>query len=212
METIMLAEDHKLIIEGYKLLINKIENLETIATANDGQEAIDFVRLHKPDYLILDLHMPKVNGLDVLRHISEHHPDVKVIVISMFGDATMLKQIIRLGAKAYLLKHADQDEFRMAIELVMKGKNYYSPELLIEKPNLIDLPIGKPVIPLISLTQREEEILTLIAQGLTNKEVAKKLIISHKTVDTHRVNIMKKIGAHNVTGIVKYAIANGYSV
>ncbi|MDZ7846742.1 MAG: response regulator transcription factor [Owenweeksia sp.] len=212
MESIVLAEDHQLIIEGYRLLINKIDNLEIIATALDGQETIEAIETHRPNYLILDLHMPKVNGLDVLRYVSENHPETKVIIISMFGDPAMHQEVVRLGARAYLLKHADQDEFIMAIQLVMKGKSYFSPEIFTERAGLKTAPNSTPVIPLVSLTHREEEVLTLIANGYTNKEIARKLIISPKTVDAHRVNLMKKLDVHNVTGIVKYAIANGYDV
>jgi two-component system response regulator NreC len=212
METIILAEDHNLIIEGYRMLINKIDDLEIVATASDGQQAIDAVERHKPNYLILDLHMPKINGLDALRHISEHHPKTRVIIISMFGDPAMHREVVRLGAKAYLLKHADREEFMLAIQQVMKGKSYYSPEIFEEQSKLNVIPGSTPVIPMVSLTAREEEVLLLIAKGYTNKEIATKLIVSHKTVDTHRTNLMKKINVHNVTGLVRYAIANGYDL
>lgn len=212
MNTIVLAEDHNLIVEGYKMLINKIDNLEIVATAFDGQEAMDAVKKHRPDFLILDLHMPKVNGLDALRHFSENFPDTKVIVISMFGDAAMHKEVVRLGAKGYLLKNSDKEEFLLAIDLVMKGKSYYSSAIFEEFTKLPSLPGAKPVIPIVRLTSREEEILTQIAKGYTNKEIAERLVVSHKTIDSHRTNLMKKIDVHNVTGLVKYALANGYDV
>ncbi len=194
------------------MLINKIDNLEIVDTASDGQEAIDLIGRHRPDYMILDLHMPKVNGLDVLKYVSENYPETKVIVISMFGDPAMHREVVRLGAKGYILKHSDRDEFILAIDLVMKGKSYYSPAIFEEHTKIKSVPGSAPVIPMVSLTTREEEILTLIARGLTNKEIAQQLIVSHKTIDTHRTNLMKKIDVHNVTGLVKYAIANGYDV
>lgn len=212
MESIVLAEDHNLIIEGYRMLIQKIDGLEIVATACDGQEAIKAVAQHKPDCLILDLHMPNLNGLDALRHISEYYPRTKVIIISMFGDPAMHREVVRLGAKGYLLKHADKEEFILAIKQVMKGKSYYSPEIFEEQSKLNVIPGSTPVIPMVSLTTREEEILLLIAKGLTNKEIAHQLVVSHKTVDTHRSNLMKKINVHNVTGLVRYALANGYEV
>ncbi len=212
MYSIVLAEDHNLIIEGYKMLINKIDNLEIVATAFDGQQAMDAVEKHRPDFLILDLHMPKVNGLDALAYFSEKFPDTKVIIISMFGDAAMHKEVVRLGAKGYLLKNSDKEEFLLAINLVMKGKSYYSSAIFEEFTKSPALPGASPVIPLVRLTGREEEILTLIAKGYTNKEIAEQLIVSHKTIDSHRTNLMKKIDVHNVTGLVKYALANGYDV
>lgn len=212
METILLAEDHKLIVEGYLMLINKIENLEVIGTASDGEHAIELIEKHKPNYVILDLHMPKLNGLDVLKHINEYFPATKVIVISMFGDPSIHREVVRLGAKAYILKHSDREEFILALNLVMKGKNYYSPSIFEEQNKVKAVPWSAPVVPIVALTEREKEILTYIVQGYTNKEIADKLVVSHKTIDTHRTNLMKKLGVHNVTGLVKYAIANGYDV
>lgn len=212
MNSIVLAEDHNLIIEGYRLLIDDIDDLEIVATASDGQETINALEKHKPDYLILDLHMPVVNGLDVLKHAYEYFPNTRVIVISMFGDPAMHREVIRLGAKAYLLKNSDRDEFILAIDLVMQGKSYYSPAIFSEHAKVQKLPGSSQVIPLVGLTSREEEILTLIAQGYTNKEIGEQLILSHKTIDSHRTNLMKKINVHNVTGLVRYAIANGYDL
>lgn len=210
METILIVEDHNLIIEGYRMLINKIDNLEIVGAATDGEEAIKLIEIHQPNYIILDLHMPKVNGLDVLKYINEYFPATKVMVISMFGDPGIHREVVKLGAKAYLLKHSDREEFVLALDLVMKGKSYYSPAIFEDQDKLKPIPGASPSIPIVSLTAREKEVLTLIAQGYTNKEVAKKLVVSHKTIDTHRTNLMKKIGVHNITGLVKYAIANGY--
>ena len=117
-----------------------------------------------------------------------------------------------MGAKGYLLKHSDKEEFVLALDLVMKGKSYYSPAIFEEQDKLKSVPGSVPMVPIVGLTEREKEILTYIAQGYTNKEIAKKLILSHKTIDTHRTNLMKKLGVHNITGLVKYAIANGYDV
>ncbi|AEV34435.1 response regulator [Owenweeksia hongkongensis] len=212
MNTIVLAEDHNLIIEGYRLLIDDIDDLEVVATASDGQEAIDALEKHSPDYMILDLHMPVVNGLNVLKHASEYFPSTRVIVISMFGDPSMHREIIRLGAKAYILKNSDRDEFILALNLVMKGKSYYSPDLFKKDTKSLKIPVSSKTISLVNLSPREEEVLTLIAQGLTNKEIGEKLILSHKTIDSHRTKLMKKINVHNAIGLVRYAIANGYDL
>lgn len=194
------------------MLIKKIDSLEIVGAASDGEEAIKLIEVHQPDYVILDLHMPKVNGLDVLKYIKEYFPATKVVVVSMFGDPTIHREVVKLGAKGYLLKHSDKEEFVLALDLVMKGKSYYSPAIFEEQSKLKPVPGSVPVVPIVSLTEREKEILTYIAQGYTNKEIAKKLVLSHKTIDSHRTNLMKKLGVHNITGLVKYAIANGYDV
>ncbi|AEV34425.1 response regulator containing a CheY-like receiver domain and an HTH DNA-binding domain [Owenweeksia hongkongensis DSM 17368] len=212
METIVIAEDHKLILEGYLMLINKIGDLEVVGSASDGEEAIELIEQHRPDYLILDLHMPKVNGLDVMKHINDCFLSTKVIIISMFGDSSIHRQVVRLGAKGYILKHSDSEEFLLAIDLVRNGKSYYSPAIFEEQSKVKIIPGSTPVVPMANLTSREKEILTLIAQGYTNKEIAEKLHVSHKTIDSHRTNLMKKIGVRNITGLVKYAMANGYDV
>lgn len=212
METIVLAEDHNLIIDGYRMMINKIENLEVVGTAANGESAKKLVEKHQPNYLILDLHMPKVNGLEVLKYVSEYFPATRVIVISMFGDPAIHREVVKYGAKGYLLKHSDREEFLLVMDLVMKGKSYYSPAIFEEQDKIESIPGSGPVMPMANLTAREKEILSLIAKGHTNKEIAKKLVVSHKTVDTHRTNLMKKIGVHNITGLVKYAIANGYEI
>lgn len=194
------------------MLIDRIDALKIIGLAGDGQEAIEQVTRLRPDFLILDLHMPKVNGFDVLKHLHEHQPKTGVIIISMFGDPSIHREAVRHGVKGYLLKHADQDEFIMAMELILKGKCYYSPEIFEEQPHCVSMPNGTSVIPMVPLTKREEEVLSLIATGLTNKEIAGKLFVSPKTVDSHRTNLMKKIHVHNVTGLVRYALVNGYEV
>lgn len=194
METILLVEDHNLVVDGYQMLINKVDNLEVVGTAADGEEAIRLVELHQPTYVILDLHMPKVNGLDVLKYIREYFPSTRVIIVSMFGDPTIHREAVRLGAKGYLLKHSDKEEFILALDLVMKGKSYYSPAIFEEQDKIKAVPGSVPMVPIVGLTEREKEILTYIAQGYTNKEIAKKLVLSHKTIDTHRTNLMKKLG------------------
>ena len=212
METILLVEDHNLIVEGYQMLINKVDNLKIVGVASDGKQAIELLEQYKPDYVILDLHMPELNGLDVLKHISRHLPETKVIVISMFGDPSIHREVVSLGAKAYLLKNSDREEFVLALSLVRHGKSYYTPAIFEKKKKMKSVPGAEPVIPVANLTSREKEVLTLLAQGYTNKEIAQKLFLSPKTIDNHRTNLMRKIGAHNVTGLVKYAIANGYDV
>jgi two-component system response regulator NreC len=212
MKSILIADDHQLMIEGYRLLIGQIDELEIVGMAYDGQEAIDKVAELKPDFLLLDLHMSKVNGLDVLRYVAEYCPTTRSIIISMYGDPSIHKEAVRLGASGYILKHADQEEFILALELALQGKGYYSAEIFDAKPALEDVPHITPLMPFVPLTQREGEVLALIAKGYTNKEIAGKLFVSYKTVDSHRTNLMKKLNAHNVTSLVRYALANGYEI
>lgn len=212
MPTVVIADDHQLMAEGYSLLIRHIEGLEIVAKATDGYEALEAIEKYNPDLLILDLHMPRLNGMETLRHLSTRHIKTKVIIVSMYSSTGMHKEAIKLGAKGYLLKHAEQDEFLMAIKLVLKGKSYYSSELFDEEISG-EYKLSNPgTTPIDKLTQREEEVLKLIAKGFTNNEMAKKLFLSPNTINTHRTNLMKKLNAHNVTDLVRYAMLNGYGV
>lgn len=212
MPTVVIAEDHQLMVEGYILLIDQMPNLSIAEIASDGKEALEAIEKHNPDLLILDLHMPRLNGLEVLRHLSNRHCRTKVIVISMYSEAAIYKEVIELGASAYIDKNTDQEEFAFAIQKVLKGSTYFNAELSTSQNSKDEDTFSSRIIPLRSLSKREEEILKLISKGLTNKEIADTLFLSPKTVDNHRTNLMKKLGVHNVTALVRYAITNGYDI
>ena len=202
---VLLTDDHQIIIDGLKSLLNNQEEINVAAHANNGREAIRILGLLSIDVLLMDIDMPVMNGIDALKEIRKSYPNVKVIILSMHNEAGMIKNLIEMGANGYLLKSCSQSELINAIKKVASGQSYFSTDvtLALLKPSANQ---GQPNE---LLTERETEILKLIAGGFSNKEIGDQLFISHRTVDTHRTNLMKKLDVNNIAGLISYAIRNG---
>ncbi len=202
---VLLADDHQIIIDGLKSLLNNQEEINVAAQANNGREAIRILALLSIDVLLMDIDMPVMNGIDALKEIRKSYPNVKVIILSMHNEAGMIKSLIEMGANGYLLKSCTQSELIDAIKKIASGQSYFSTDvtLALLKPSANQ---GQPNE---LLTERETEILKLIAGGFSNKEIGDQLFISHRTVDTHRTNLMKKLDVNNIAGLISYAIRNG---
>jgi DNA-binding NarL/FixJ family response regulator len=202
---VLLTDDHQIIIDGLKSLLNNQEGINVVAQANNGREAIRILGLISIDVLLMDIDMPVMNGIDALKEIRKSHPNVKVIILSMHNEAGMIKSLIELGANGYLLKSCTQTELIDSIKKVAAGQSYFSSDvtLALLKPSANQ---GQPNEV---LTERETEVLKLIAAGFSNKEIGDQLFISHRTVDTHRTNLMKKLDVNNIAGLISYAIRNG---
>jgi len=201
---VLLTDDHQIIIDGLKSLLKNSDEIIVAAEANNGREALRILGLLSIDVLLMDIDMPVMNGIEALKEIRKQFRDVKVIILSMHNEAGMIKSLIDLGANGYLLKSCSQDELLGAIRKVASGQSYFSTD--------VTLALLKPANPEQKnemLTERETEILKLIAAGFSNKEIGDQLFISHRTVDTHRTNLMKKLDVSNIAGLISYAIKNG---
>lgn len=209
---VLIADDHQIIIDGLKSLISSEENIELVGEASNGKEAIDLLNLINVDVVILDINMPVLNGIEAMKRIKSEFPEVKVIILSMHNESSLIKSLIEMGADGYLLKNCDQDELIEAVNKVASGQKYFSSEVTISLLNKTGgMKSSVKMDPVIaSLTEREIEILKLITQGLTNKEIGDQLFISHRTVDTHRTNLMKKLEVNNIAGLIRFAIKNGF--
>ncbi|HMJ24823.1 MAG TPA: response regulator transcription factor [Pyrinomonadaceae bacterium] len=206
---VLLADDHKLVRAGIRSLLERVPELEVVAEASDGKEALQLVEKHQPQVVLMDLSMPELNGLEATRHLTKAFPNVQVIILSIYSDEEHVYQSLRAGAAGYLMKGAATDELELAIRSVARGETYLSP------------PVSKPVImeyirrtniglnPREGLSPRQTQILKLIAEGETTKQVALHLAISVKTVETHRSALMKRIGVRDVAGLVRYAVKVG---
>jgi len=207
---IILADDHQILREGLRRLLEDEEGLEIIADVGNGLEAITWVERAQPDVLIVDLMMPILNGLEVTRQVSQRFPEVRVIVLSMHATESYVLEALKNGAAGYVLKDASHIGLVQAIHEVMAGRRYLSPPLserAIEA--YIERAKQASSDPYDTLTPREREILQLLAEGFTNAEVAGRLSISPRTVETHRANLMTKLGLHNHTELVRFAIQRG---
>lgn len=201
---VLLTDDHQIIVDGLKSLLKNSGEITVAAEANNGREALRILSILEIDVVLMDIDMPVMNGIDALKEISKLHPRTRVIILSMHQEAGMIKSLMNLGAHGYLLKSCSQDELISAIRKVAGGQSYFSPDVTL---SLLNSNTGIQQNEI--LTERETEILRLIAEGFSNKEIGSKLFISHRTVDTHRTNLMKKLDVGNIAGLISYAIKNG---
>lgn len=203
--SIVLADDHAVMREGVQMVLEAQPDLHVIGTADDGNAAIDLVDALRPNIAVLDIAMPSTNGLVAAREIRRRAPETKIIFLSMHEGEEYLKEALRAGATGYVLKRAAATELVAAIRAVQRGDAYVDPALTQTLDDLRDGDSGQ----IADLTEREVEVLTLVAEGLTNRQIAAQLIISVKTVQSHRTNIMEKLDLHDRTDLVKYAIRRG---
>ncbi|MDZ4824611.1 MAG: response regulator transcription factor [Flavobacteriales bacterium] len=206
---LLLVDDHQIVIDGLKALLAGDARFTIKGTAQNGKEALEILRLLKVDVVLLDIDMPEMNGIDTTKAIRKEFNGIKIIILTMHDEKAMIKMLLNMGADGYLLKNSDKAELIRAIDDVMAGKQHLSPEATSV---LLSPDKGNRSGKLADLTEREVEILKLVAEGLSNKEIGDKLFISHRTVDTHRTNLMTKLEVHNVAGLVRFAIQNGMLV
>lgn len=206
---IVIAEDHALFRDGLSSLLSSKPELKVVGQAADGLEAIRLVGEYQPDLLLLDLSMPKLGGLEAMNKVKEISPGTRILVVSMHGTDKHLRAAFNAGADGYLLKMADQNEFYLAIKAVIEGKKYVSSEFTSQVMQAF-LTSGTEISsPLEKLTARERETLKLAAEGYTNKQIAKMLFISPKTVDKHRTSLMNKLNLHNILELNSFARRHG---
>lgn len=204
---VVVTDDHEMIQAGLEKLLSGSEKIEFVAGFSSGRELLLSLNSFHPDIILMDIDMPVMNGFETSKAVLNILPEMKIIALTVCGEPASVKKSKDFGMKGYILKNVNSEELINAIETVYRGKTYYSPDiteiLLAEELKPSDTHIHG------ILTDRETEITRLIAQGHSNTQIASKLYISPRTVDTHRTNIMKKIAVNNIAGIVRYAISNG---
>ena len=205
---VVIADDHKLVRAGIRRLLEEVPDIEVIAEAGDGREAIRLVEQHEPDVVLTDIGMPVLNGLGVTQHLARTFPNIRVVILSMYEDEAHVYGALRAGAAGYLIKDAAPAELKLAIRAVAQGGIYLSPPVAKIAINEYDSRVSAgPSIE--KLSTRQKQVLQLIAEGKTTKQVALELNISVKTVETHRVRIMERLDIHDIAGLVRYAIRVG---
>ena len=209
---ILIADDHELVRRGLRATLEERPGWEVVGEAGDGEEAIKLSLTLRPDLLVLDVNMPKQNGLEVARALQERAPKIRVLVLTVHDSAQIVREIMQAGAKGYLLKSEAGKDLPTAVETVMQDQPFLTPSVTNIVLDTFLKSAPTPVAtetPAVPLSARESEVIKLLAQGHSNKDVARQLGISVKTVDTHRTNLMRKIGLHSITELVRYAIRNG---
>ncbi len=209
MISVLVADDHGIVREGLRRLLESEQDLKVSGEARDGREVLEQVETHQPAVVVLDITMPRLGGLETLERLRSNHPEVKVILLSVHGDPPFIQSAIALGADGYVLKNGRAAEIVTAIREVVKGGSYFSPVVAREIVDQLRSPKAPGDEPFSLLSGREREVLHLIAEGLSAKEIAVELKISTKTVEAHRTSLMRKLGVRKATELVRYALRHG---
>ena len=209
MTTIVVADDHKIVREGLVKLLEGRADFSVIGEAADGEEAVKMVLEKKPDIVIMDIWMPRLSGIDATRRIVKRGSPTKVLVLSMHESRTYVEEVLRAGASGYIVKNSASSDLLQAIDAVQGGASYLSPAITQQVVDAIARPGDSSPSGVAMLTDREREVLQLIAEGLSSKEIAGMLGVSLKTIDSHRSNLMHKLDIHKVSGLVRFAIRAG---
>ncbi|MCX5891968.1 MAG: response regulator transcription factor [Deltaproteobacteria bacterium] len=209
--TILIVDDHQILRQGLRSLIEKMPGLEVLAEAEDGRTAVRLAQTLLPQLVIMDVGLPDLNGIEATRQVLMVSPQTRVIGLSMHSDRRFVSNMLKAGASGYLLKDSAFEELATAIKTVMAGKSYLSQEVAhIVFQDYVEGPKNQPTAFSV-LTLREREVLQLIAEGRSNRQIAETLFLSIKTVETHRQQIMNKLNMHNVAELVRYSIREGLS-
>jgi two-component system response regulator NreC len=208
---ILLADDHTILRAGLKMMLNAQPDMQVVGEAQDGRQAIQEAQRLQPDIILMDITMPDINGIEATREIKRQQPDIRILVLTMHEHDDYVFQALRAGASGYMLKEAADTDLITALHVIKSGQFYLSPtaQSVVVGDYLQRVHTGEEKDSYNSLTEREREILKLVAEGNTNNQIAERLVISPKTVDTHRTHIMDKLNLHSRAELVKYAMRRG---
>ena len=207
--SILLADDHTLVRAGIRALIEQLPTVKVVGEAKDGREALRLVKERKPDLILMDVAMPGLNGLEATARVSKEFPDVRVIILSMYANEEYVREAINAGAAGYLVKRSAATELERAITAVARGEKYFSPLVSAHVNRDRDGRLSADRAWIERLTPRQREILQLVAERHSTKDIAGILSISVKTVETHRAQLMERLDIHDVPGLVRFAIRAG---
>jgi two-component system response regulator DegU len=209
---VLLVDDHKIMRDGIKAILGRAEEFRVVGEAETGTDAVQYVKIHKPDMVLMDIGLPGLNGVETTAEILRHHPDCRVVILSMYDDEHSVVSAVRAGARAFILKRASDTDLVDALRIVARGGSYLSPQVSdrlltrIQKGNLESKPA---TAALDILSPRELQVLRMVADGKTSKEIATMLDLREQTVRSYRKTMMKKLGVNNVAGLTQLALSTG---
>ena len=202
MKTILI-DDHSILLDGLRALLEKEEGIEVVATASTAEAGLVLIHQHRPDLLVTDFNLPGMDGLALIRQVRQSHPEMKIMVLSMHDESHLVREILKAGVHAYILKKDSHKELLHALQQVRAGKLFLSDEINQMLVRALQFPEENKL-----LTDREREILKLVASEFSNKQIAEALFISERTVETHRKNIFRKTGTSSIVGLIRFAYDN----
>ena len=206
---VLLADDHALVRAGFRTLLESLPGVRVVADTDNGREALRLIEEHRPDIVFMDISMPELNGLEATARVATEFPSVRVVILSMHANEEYVLRALQAGAAGYLLKDADPVELELALTAVARGDTYLSPPV---SRHVIDEYVRRVTeghSPLESLTPRQREVLQLIAEGSTTRQMAQMMGVSAKTIETHRTQLMERLDIHDIAGLVRFAIRTG---
>jgi DNA-binding NarL/FixJ family response regulator len=211
---VILADDHQFILESLEILLSTMSNYEVVASCNNGKEVLAALETHQDiDIVMSDYNMPEMNGIELTFQVRKRFPKIKILLLTVSEDSKTIEEAFKAGVSGYVMKKAGKDEFQKALDTISSGQKYYSEsvvfELLNRDKHISELVYDNFDEKLSNLSEREIEIIVLIAKELSSNEIAEKLFLSPATIETHRHNILKKLGIKNSIGLVKFALRNG---
>lgn len=207
---VLLVDDHKIMREGISALLRKYSEFEVVGQAADGRQALEMASQHKPDIVIMDVGMPNLNGVDATKQLLSVNPDIKIMALSTHSDGAVVAKMVKAGAKGYILKESAFDELIEGLNTLQDGRTFLCNKISkVVFSEYVGMVTNTKTMNGDGLTSREREVLQLVAEGHTTKEIAETLNLSTKTIDSHREHIMQKLGIRNVAGLTKYAIREG---
>lgn len=210
---VLIADDHVIVAESLSILIDTMDDIEVVGTANNGWQVLTFLETNDVDIVLTDLHMPLMNGIETTIRVREKHPKVRVMLLTMSEEVAVIKEALVAGVDGYIMKRAERKELERAIKTVASGQKFFSEDVvmrLAQMPNQNTANGKDNVAENTPLTPREIEVMRLVIQDLSNAEIAEKIFINVTTVETHRRNLMKKIGVNSPLGLMRWAMKNGF--
>lgn len=205
---VLIADDHEVIVEGFKALLTNDRDLKIVGHALNGKQVLEKLATESVDVVLLDINMPEMDGIEATQAIRKRYPDVKILIVSMYNKPEFIRNLIETGAHGYVLKNTPKENLIEAIKRIYAGEEHFSTE--VEETIKESLKMKGHTGPTY-LTDRERDVIRLLADGYTTSEIAEKLYLSRHTVDTHRKNLLTKLGQKNIASLIKYAVEKGYA-